>query len=140
MLFHRLFQTHRAASSRAECASGSYNFAGWLAAGLALFAGCAVGPNFKRPPADAPETFRGVSIPAATNSLGDLPWWNVFQDDALRQLIRIAITNNYDLRMAIARVEQSQAILEQNRGLFFPQLDYAGSISRGKNASGGQAV
>jgi outer membrane protein, multidrug efflux system len=109
-------------------------------AALALAAGCAVGPNFKRPPADAPETFRGAPILAATNSLGDLPWWDVFQDEALRELMRVAITNNYDLRIAIARVEQSRAILEQNRGLFFPQLDYGGSIGRGRNSSGNQAV
>src|SRR5436190_1006663 len=49
----------------------------WVSAGallLALLAGCAVGPNFKRPAINSPDTFRAATpIPASTNSLGDLP-------------------------------------------------------------------
>jgi multidrug efflux system outer membrane protein len=90
---------------------------------------------------NVPTDFRGAAaIPAATNSLADLPWWEVFQDDTLRDLIGTACTNNYDLRMAIARVEQSRAILEQNRGLFFPQLNYGLDASRARNASGNTPV
>src|SRR5438270_111676 len=144
MVFYRLLQTLRASSPRVALAlfGSARSVAATLSLGLglSLLAGCAVGPDFKRPPVDAPEGFRGAPIPAATNSLGDLPWWKVFQDEALQGLVRVAITNNYDLRIAIARVEQSRSILEQNRGLFFPQLDYAGSIGRGKNSSGNQAV
>ena len=84
-----------------------------------------------------PPEFRGPPIPAATNSLADLPWWETFKDETLHDLIRAALTNNYDLRIAIARVEQSRAVLMENRAIFFPQLDYSGTVARGKNAVNG---
>src|SRR6266850_2348748 len=105
-----------------------------------VLAGCALGPNYKRPSLDMPPEFRGPPIPAATNSVGDLPWWEIFKDENLHELIRAALTNNYDLRIAIARVEQSRASLMENRALFFPQLDYSGTAARGKNAFNGFAA
>src|SRR4051812_26358155 len=102
---------------------------------LMLASGCAVGPNYKRPKVDLPEHFRFEPIPAGTNSLAELPWWEVFKDPTLQELIRVAFTNNYDLRIAIARVEQSRAVLEQNRALFLPQLDYQAGVARGKNST-----
>src|SRR3954453_21852333 len=97
--------------------------AGWL---LAL--GCALGPDFKPPRADVPEQFRGNPIPAPTNSVAELPWWDVFKDPELRALIHTALTNNYDLRIAIARVEQAREIVIENRALLFPQLGYEAGV------------
>jgi len=102
--------------------------------------GCAVGPNYKRPPLNLPGEFRGPSENAVTNSLADLPWWETFKDENLHDLIRAALTNNYDLRIAITRVEQSRAILMENRAAYFPQLNYQGTIGRGKNSANGAAV
>jgi multidrug efflux system outer membrane protein len=101
-----------------------------------LLAGCAVGPNYKRPPINAPETFRGETE-ISTNSFASLPWWQVFHDDALQRLIRTALTNNYDLRIAVTRVEQARAMAAEARAGFFPQLDYAATASRGQNVGGG---
>ena len=106
---------------------------------LLLLAGCAVGPNYHRPTNNAPEQFRGAPATAATNSLADLPWWQVFQDPTLQDLIRAALTNNYDLRIAVARVEQARAIAAQARAGFFPQVAYQGQVSRGKNAIAGNS-
>ena len=103
---------------------------------LALFfllGGCAVGPNYQRPPTRTPSAFLGEAQ-VSTNSLGDLPWWQVFQDDALQQLIRGAVTNNYDLRIAETRVEQAGAIAAQSRAALFPQLGYEAEAARGRNA------
>jgi multidrug efflux system outer membrane protein len=100
-----------------------------------FFAGCAVGPNYKRPPVNAPEAFRGETE-ASTNSFANLPWWQVFHDDNLQSLIRIALTNNYDLRIAVTRVEQAHAMAAEARSEFFPQLNYAGAAGRGQNVSG----
>jgi len=102
--------------------------------------GCAVGPNYKRPSLNTPSEFRGSASTSATNSLADLPWWEIFKDETLHELIRTALTNNYDLRIAIMRVEQSRAVLIENRAAFFPQLDYRGTIARGKNAANGVTV
>ena len=100
---------------------------------LALaMAGCAVGPNYRRPAVTAPESFRGAGT--ETNSLGDQAWWQLFDDAALQQLIRLALTNNYDLRLAAARVQQAHAIWAENRSLFLPQINYQGFVERAKNA------
>src|SRR5258708_23766809 len=100
--------------------------------GLLCLAGCAVGPNYKRPVIDSPTTFRGQGY-ATNTSFGDPNWWQVYRDDTLQGLIREALTNNYDLRIAIARVEQARAIAMQTRSQFIPSLNYNGTVSRGRN-------
>jgi multidrug efflux system outer membrane protein len=101
-----------------------------------VIAGCAVGPNFKRPKTGMPEVFAGQTG-LSTNSLADLPWWQVFKDDDLQELLRAALTNNYDLRIAITRVEQARAIADETRAEFFPQANYEGALGRGANAANG---
>jgi len=103
---------------------------------LLVIAGCTVGPNYQRPPTNTPPTFRGDPT-ALTNSLGDMPWWQLFRDETLQALIRTALTNNYDLRIAVSRVEQARAVLAQNRSLYFPQVTYQGAVGVGKNVLGG---
>jgi len=103
---------------------------------VSLLAGCAVGPNYKRPPINAPTAFRGETD-ISTNSFANLPWWQVFHDDTLQSLIRTALTNNYDLRIAVTRVEQARALAAQARAGFFPQLNYAATAARGQNVGGG---
>jgi multidrug efflux system outer membrane protein len=100
---------------------------------LALLAGCAVGPNYQRPAVDAPAQFRFTEN-QNTNSFGNLPWWQVFQDPILQGLIGTALTNNYDLQQAVARVEQARNQAAVANSAFFPQIGYAGDIGRGRNA------
>jgi multidrug efflux system outer membrane protein len=110
---------------------------------LVLFLGassCAVGPNYKRPSIDVPNEFRNAASAAQTNVLGELPWWDVFKDPELKGLIEKALTNNYDLRIAVTRVEQARAIAEQNRALYFPQVDYTAQAARSKNAFIGSPI
>ncbi len=97
---------------------------------------CAVGPNYRRPALDLPQSFRGAPAVPGTNVLAEIPWWDFFKDPKLKGLIGTALTNNYDLRMAFSRVEQARALAAQNRALFFPQLEYEGAVGRGKNAAG----
>jgi multidrug efflux system outer membrane protein len=102
----------------------------------ALFlAGCAVGPNYKRPAVNAPDTFRGETQ-TSTNSFANLQWREVFHDDTLQSLIRAALTNNYDLRIAVTRVEQARALASQARAQFVPQLNYAATAGKGRNVVG----
>jgi len=101
--------------------------------GLALYGGCAVGPNYKRPVVDTPGNYR-FDPTQTTNSLGDLPWWEVFKDPMLQELIRTALTNNYDLKQAVARVEQARQQVTVARAPLFPQIGYGGDVGRGKNA------
>ena len=79
-----------------------------LVAGMALttmlVGACApVGPNYKRPELAPPTTFRGAAPAAGPESLADMPWWLVFEDPALQGLLRDAVANNLDLRLAVSR-------------------------------------
>jgi multidrug efflux system outer membrane protein len=100
---------------------------------LAIGAGCAVGPNYQRPAVVTPDHFRFAENPPP-DSLGDLPWWKVFQDPALQELIRAALTNNFDLKQAVARVEQARNLALAARAPLFPQIGYGGAVGRGRNA------
>jgi multidrug efflux system outer membrane protein len=108
---------------------------GWLALWLLAFislAGCVMGPDYRRPAVESPPAFRGGSA-AETNSLADLPWWQVFKDDVLQDLIRRALTNNYDLRIAFTRVEQARNLALEARSGYFPQLNYGAAAGAGRN-------
>src|ERR1051326_270781 len=109
-----------------------------VASMLLLFSGCSVGPNYKRPTIDSPAAFRGDSSPT-NKSIGDLDWWNVYQDATLQALVREAFTNNYDLRIALTRMEQASALAMQARSQFVPSVDYNGTVSRGRNVEFGSA-
>src|SRR5271166_263064 len=96
-------------------------------------AGCAVGPNYQRPAVNAPAEFRDAAKQASTSSLADLPWWSVFRDPNLQNLVRVALTNNYDLRITLARMDQACALQAQARSQFLPQVGYEGEANRGRN-------
>jgi len=95
--------------------------------------GCAVGPNYQRPAVNAPVGFRDATNQVSTNSFADLPWWGVFKDPVLRDLIHVALTNNYDLRITLTRVDQARALQAQARSQFMPQVGYEGEANRGRN-------
>ncbi|HLJ46327.1 MAG TPA: efflux transporter outer membrane subunit [Bryobacteraceae bacterium] len=99
-----------------------------------VLSSCLVGPRYKRPPVDAPAAFRGQD-PAQSASIADLPWWSVFQDPDLQQLIQAAVVNNRDLRVAAARVEQARQLAAQSHSQYLPQIAYEAGLSGGKNES-----
>jgi multidrug efflux system outer membrane protein len=105
----------------------------FLVFALLLVSGCAVGPNYKRPPTDTPDNFR-FATNNITNSIGDLPWWGMFKDPALQDLIRIGLSNNYDLKQAVSRVEQARQQVTVARSQLFPQVGYGGTVARGRNS------
>lgn len=107
-----------------------------LVVGLALVAigagACApVGPDYKRPQLAPPAEHRGASGPQGAESLADLPWWQVFDDPALQLLVRDAIANNPDLRLAIARVSEARALAGVAKSFLYPEINlqagYAGN-------------
>ena len=100
---------------------------------LGVLGGCAVGPNYKRPAVEAPGAYRFATAESAS-SFADLPWWQVFKDPILQDLIGTALTNNYDLKQAVARVEQARNLAVSARAPLFPQIGYGGDIGRGRNA------
>jgi outer membrane protein, multidrug efflux system len=96
----------------------------------AVLAGCAVGPNYHRPAVDPPAVTRGQIEPAEAESLADLPWWQVFGDPVLQELITEAIEHNHDLQTAAFRVEQSRQLVGVARADLFPQIGYEADAAR----------
>lgn len=98
-----------------------------------LLSGCAVGPNYQRPKVNVPTDFRGAEAAAQQASFADLPWWDAFKDEELKSLIKTALANNYDLAVAVSRVDQAQQIAAQARAQYFPFVNYGVGASYGKN-------
>ena len=91
-----------------------------------LLSSCTVGPDYHRPSVDLPNAYRGataVGMPAP--SVGDLAWWELFEDPALQALIREALTANYDLQVAVERILQAQAQVTIARSQLWPTVNAA---------------
>jgi multidrug efflux system outer membrane protein len=101
-----------------------------------MLSGCAVGPNYHRPGVQAPNSYRDLAnnpqLQAQTASYADLPWWQVFQDAKLQELIRTALQQNYDLQLATERINAARAQLAVTRSGLFPQVSGNGNFSGGK--------
>jgi multidrug efflux system outer membrane protein len=98
---------------------------------LAAAAGCTVGPKYKQPAYPTPPAFRGTDdaavISDAQGSLGDQQWAQVFREPELQELIRKALSNNYDLRIAAQRILEQQAQVQITRSQQFPTLSVGGT-------------
>ncbi|MGE5218328.1 MAG: efflux transporter outer membrane subunit, partial [Chloroflexota bacterium] len=89
--------------------------AGWL------FAGCTVGPDYKRPESSIPASWRTAD--GTGESVANLKWWQLFEDPTLQNLIRTALEENYNLQLAVARVAEARALLGLARSAQFPELN-----------------
>jgi len=102
----------------------------------ALNAGCKVGPNYHRPAVQPPTAFRDLSenpqVQAQAASYADLPWWQVFQDPQLQELVRTALKQNYDLQLATERINAARAQVAISRSRLFPQVQGNADFSGGK--------
>ena len=111
-----------------------------IAAAAAVLAGCTVGPNYKRPQVAVPSNFRAPVLlpePQAT-SLADLKWFEVFHDDKLQELIRVALVENYDLLDAVARVQEARANLGIVHSNQLPQVGASGALEFTRLSRDGQ--
>jgi multidrug efflux system outer membrane protein len=104
-----------------------------LTAAALLNVGCTVGPRYRRPTVVVPGSFRGAAPEQTAQpqiaSLGDQEWWEVFQDEQLRTLIRTALQHNYDLRIAASHVLEAQAKLGITRADQFPTVSGGAAIA-----------
>lgn len=115
----------------------------WLSASIGsaiLFSGCTVGPNYKRPALQTPAAFRAPTpLPQAeSSSLADSKWFEVFKDEKLQDLVRTALTQNYDLRDAVAHVEAARANLGITRSEQYPNFAASADIATTRFSREGQ--
>ncbi|HKC49293.1 MAG TPA: efflux transporter outer membrane subunit [Myxococcota bacterium] len=97
---------------------------------LVLAAACAVGPDYVPTEVSPPPEFRSQVTPTDAASIADLPWWEVFDDPVLQQLVAEALGANYDLATAVYRVEQAKAQVGVAQSPFYPQIVYQGNAGR----------
>jgi outer membrane protein, multidrug efflux system len=102
----------------------------------ALLSACTVGPNYQRPVVQTPAAFHDASesqqVEARTDSFADLPWWQVFHDPKLQELIRTVLKQNYDLQLAVERVNAARAQVGIVRSNQFPHVSVDPTFSGGK--------
>jgi len=117
---------------------------------IAFTSGCTVGPNYKRPKIDVPAAYRGApqspqnpaqqppqtaeNTASSKPSFGDQKWWEVFQDPQLQKLIRAALAQNYDVRIAAARILEAQAQLGITRADQLPSVNAGAAAFNGRFA------
>jgi outer membrane protein, multidrug efflux system len=89
---------------------------------------CAMGPNYSRPDISTSDSFRMAEEPKDLPSLANMPWWELYQDEELQRLIRIALEENKDLKRAVASIDEFQARLYTARMDFAPQLSATGNL------------
>lgn len=103
--------------------------------------GCAVGPNYHKPAVQTPTAYHDLrenlqmqmQVQVQGASYADLPWWQVFQDPQLQDLIRTALKQNYDMQIATERINAERAQLAITRSSLFPQVQGNGDFSGEKN-------
>src|SRR5664279_3836337 len=106
---------------------------------LLALCGCKVGPNYKRPPLTVPGEYRGVAPDASTQQptgeqFAEMKWPAVYQDEVLQGLIKEALVNNYDMRIAATRILQANASLGITRANQFPTLNGSAAVTNERSA------
>jgi len=107
--------------------------------GLLLLVGCAVGPNYSRPPVPSQTNWKEGQV--ATNA-ANLPtdWWKIFNDDQLRFLEAKAVEANQDLQVAVARVTEARALVRVSKADLYPSISANGSYSRNRLSANGAVL
>lgn len=113
-----------------------------LAAVVLTATSCAMGPNYKRPVVDVPDSYRGADAEFAAQSadgtsIGDREWPELFEDEVLTQLVDTALEQNFDLRIASERILQARAQYRITRSDLFPTIGADASFIANRGSSAG---
>lgn len=103
----------------------------------AVLTGCTVGPRYSRPTVQTPASYHNVDpvTQAQAASFADLPWWQVFQDAQLQELICTALKQNYDLQLASERINAARAQVQVTHSRQLPQVQGGADFNGGKDSS-----
>jgi multidrug efflux system outer membrane protein len=109
----------------------------WGAA-IAIAAGCAVGPDYHKPPADVPPAWQ-PDAPWHAAAPGDDAlkgaWWRLFEDESLNALMDRSLSGNQNLRVAAARLDQARAQVTVAGSDLYPRFNLTASAARGKTSA-----
>ncbi|MBQ8032779.1 MAG: efflux transporter outer membrane subunit [Elusimicrobiaceae bacterium] len=101
-----------------------------------LTAGCTLGPNYKRPEADLPTGAAAENYNVFTQQ----NWWTMFEDDVLNHMEDTALKYNWDLKAAVARVDQARAEVTVAGANQMPSVSTTGTTGRAGDAQGSGQV
>ncbi|MCL4199446.1 MAG: efflux transporter outer membrane subunit [Phycisphaerales bacterium] len=107
--------------------------AGFVAGALGSLTGCMVGPNYSPPSPDVPGGYRelaGTTATPADSAIGEIAWWQRFNDDELASLVERAVAANNSLKVAEARVRQARSVREVAKSLLYPRIGVGASFLR----------
>lgn len=104
-----------------------------IALGIALLAGCVSGPDYRRPDVDLPKTYPAQSGSSAVAI--DAQWWKLYGDQTLNVLVADALVRNTDLRLAVARIEETDANLREAGAAFLPEIALGATGARQRISS-----
>jgi len=106
--------------------------------GILIVTGCAMGPDYERPESAMPDAFEQATD--AGQSIANLNWWELFGDEQLNSLIRIALEQNKNMAVAISRIEEARAALGFVRSDQYPQFDVSAGANRGNSIPGTSVI
>jgi multidrug efflux system outer membrane protein len=95
-------------------------------------AGCAMGPDYRRPELNVPDSFRAQQETPSEESLADISWWELYQEKVLQELIRVALEQNRDVGIAAARVAEARALVGASRLAQWPQISAGAGAARSR--------
>ncbi len=101
-------------------------------AGTALIAGCMSGPDYQRPAVDLPESYPGSTSETGAAAPLRVDWWTLYGDSTLNELVASALERNADIRLAVARIEETDANLREANATFLPEVDLGGAAGRSR--------
>ena len=100
-----------------------------------LLAGCKVGPSYNRPDLGTPNSFLNTKQQSENESVANIKWFSLFNDPVLTALIQKGIENNYDLKIALTRLDQAKAVLGITKANLLPSLGYSATVNRPESFS-----
>ena len=96
--------------------------------------GCMVGPKYAKPEQQKVASYKYEAVNADTlASVTNIKWFDLFNDEVLKSLITKGLQNNYDLKIAVARIEKLRAELGMSKANLYPSFQYAGAVNSGNN-------
>jgi NodT family efflux transporter outer membrane factor (OMF) lipoprotein len=109
----------------------------FVLASAALATSCTLGRDYKRPAIETPTTYRHAASQTSAASLADVQWFDLFRDDTLTQLVRTALQQNFEIRIAAQRVLQARAAYGITRSDQFPSIDVSGGVTAARSSQTG---
>lgn len=101
---------------------------------MLFLSGCKVGPNYTQPETNAPESYQLKYTSDTT--IANMPWWELFRDTVLQEIIKTTLANNRDLKVAYLRIQESGLQMDIVRSNLYPRIDYSASGSAAATTDG----